>query len=203
LGDVIQQSKGNIGYLSDKAIMKVRNLVCCIFIFCSSALEAQKKFGTANGKINFVSNAELELITASTSKLKGIIDPATSQFAFSVPVQSFAGFNSELQRQHFNEKYMESDKYPQLIFSGKIIEQMDYSIDGIYEIRAKGDLDIHGQKQTRIIRSTLTVENGKLKIEANFKVPLADHNIAIPRIVNQKIATEIEVTVDAVMLPQQ
>ncbi len=183
--------------------MNVRNLVCCIFIFCSCPLEAQTKFGAVNGKISFVSNAELELITASTSKLKGIIDPATNQFAFSVSVQSFAGFNSELQRQHFNEKYVESDKYPQFIFTGKIIEKMDYSINGIYEIRAKGDLDIHGQKQTRIIRSTLTVENGTLRIEANFNIPLADHNIAIPRVVNQKIATEIEVTVDAVMLPQQ
>jgi hypothetical protein len=183
--------------------MKVRNIVCCLVIFCSVQLEAQKKFSTVNGKINFVSNAELELITASTSKLKGIIDPATNQFAFSVPVRSFVGFNSELQRQHFNEKYMESDKYTHLVFTGKIIEQMDFAINGIYDIRAKGDLDVHGQKQTRIIRSTLTIENGVLRIDASFKVPLADHNIAIPRIVNQKIATEIEVRVEAVMLPQQ
>jgi hypothetical protein len=98
---------------------------------------------------------------------------------------------------------MESDKYTHLVFTGKIIEQMDFAINGIYDIRAKGDLDVHGQKQTRIIRSTLTIENGVLRIDASFKVPLADHNIAIPRIVNQKIATEIEVRVEAVMLPQQ
>ena len=182
--------------------MNVRNLVCCIFIFCSSQLEAQKKFGIVNGKINFVSNAELELIKASTYKLKGIIDPATNQFAFSLQVVSFVGFNSELQRQHFNEKYMESEKYPLVTFAGKIIEQVDFSMNGIYVVRAKGDLEVHGQKQTRIIRSTLTIENGKLTIETDFKVPLADHNIAIPRIVNQKIATEIEVHVEAVMSPQ-
>ena len=179
--------------------MKVKNLVCCILIFCSIQLQAQKKFGIAHGKVNFVSNAELELIKASSNKLKGVIDPATNQFAFSVPVQSFLGFNSDLQREHFNEKYMESEKYPQLTFTGKIIEHVDFTMNGIYIIRAKGDLEMHGQKQTRIIRSTITIENGIVNIESDFKVPLSDHNISIPRIVNQKIATEIEVHVDAVM----
>ena len=179
--------------------MKVKNLVCCLLIFCSIQLQAQKKYGAANGKVNFVSNAELELIKASSNKLKGVIDPATNQFAFTIPVQSFLGFNSDLQREHFNEKYMESEKYPQMTFTGKIIEQVDFTTNGIYVIRAKGDLEIHGQKQTRIIRSTITIENGVVNIESDFKVPLADHNIAIPRIVNQKIATEIEVHIETVM----
>lgn len=181
------------------SVLNTRNFVCWFLIFCSIQLEAQKKFSTGDGKINFVSKAELELIKASSNKLKGVIDPATNQFAFSVVVPSFLGFNSELQREHFNEKYMESEKYPQVTFTGKIIEQMDFSINGIYDVRAKGDLEIHGQKQTRIIRSTLTIENGILSLKSDFKVPLADHNIAIPRIVNQKIATEIDVHVEAVM----
>jgi hypothetical protein len=179
--------------------MMFKVLFCCLLIFCSLQGEAQKKFGTESGTINFVSNAELELIKASSGKLQGIIDPGTNQFAFSVVVQSFKGFNSELQREHFNEKYMESDKYPKITFSGKIIEQIDYTTDGTYDVRAKGDLDIHGQKQTRIIKSKIEISDGVLIIIADFKIPLADHNISIPRIVNQKIATEIEVSVNAEM----
>ena len=177
----------------------VKMLFCCLLIFCSLQGEAQKKFGTDTGTINFVSNAELELIKASSDNLQGIIDPRTNQFAFSIVVKSFEGFNSELQREHFNEKYLESDKYPKITFSGKIIEQIDYTTDGTYEVRAKGDLDIHGQKQTRIIKSKVEITDGVLIIVADFKVPLADHNISIPRIVNQKIATEIEVIVNADM----
>lgn len=180
----------------------VRNLICCSFIFCSLQLQAQKKFSTEKGEINFVSNAELELIKATSNKLQGIIDPATNQFAFSLAVQSFVGFNSALQREHFNEKYLESEKYPRMSFTGKIIEQVDFTTDGSYEVRAKGDLDVHGQKQTRIIKSRIRITNGVLSIEADFKVPLADHQISIPRIVNQKIATEIEVSVKASMMPQ-
>lgn len=179
--------------------MTVKIWFCCAIIFCSLKGEAQKKYGTDNGTINFISNAELELIKASSNKLQGIIDPGTNQFAFSIPVQSFKGFNSDLQREHFNEKYLESDKYPKITFTGKIIEQVDYTIDGVYEVRAKGDLDVHGQKQTRIIKSKLEISDGVVTISADFKVPLADHNISIPRIVNQKIATEIEVNVRADM----
>lgn len=177
----------------------IKVFCCCALIFCGYSLVAQKKFTTDRGKVRFISKAELELIEATSDKLQGIVDPRNNQFAFSVPVQSFQGFNSDLQREHFNEKYVESEHFPRMAFSGKIIEAVDYDINGIYEVRAKGELDIHGQKQTRIIRSTIIIEDGSLSIESTFKVPLADHNIAVPRIVNQKIATEIEVTVKAVM----
>ena len=170
-----------------------------VFVLSGFVLCAQKKFNLERGEIGFTSNAELELIKASSKKFQGIIDPSTNQFAFVVLVQSFQGFNSELQREHFNEKYLESEKYPKASFTGKIIEQLDFTKDGTYEVRAKGDLDIHGQKQTRIIKSKLTIKNGVVSIETSFAVPLADHNISIPRIVNQKIATEIEVSFSAMM----
>lgn len=150
----------------------------------------------------FTSNAELELIKASSNQVQGLIDPASKEFAFSVDVISFEGFNSSLQRDHFNEKYMESDRFPKARFSGKIIEPIDFSADGSYDVRAKGNLEIHGQKQTRIIKSRVTITNGVLNIEARFLVPLTDHNISIPAIVSQKIATEIEVEFKATMAAQ-
>jgi hypothetical protein len=71
--------------------------------------------------------------------------------------------------------------------------------DGMHDVRAKGDLEIHGKKQTRIIRSKVTIKGGLLVIESTFLVPLEDHAISIPSIVSQKIATEIEVTFRANM----
>jgi hypothetical protein len=157
--------------------------------------DAQKKYSSENGEINFTSNAQLEMIQASSNQLRGIIDTGTNQFAFRVSVQSFKGFNSGLQRDHFNENYLESERWPSASFAGKIIEQVDFTTDGTYDVRAKGELEIHGQKQTRIIKSKLTIRNGIIEIGTSFVVPLADHNISIPRIVSQKIATEIEVQI--------
>jgi len=147
----------------------------------------------------FTSDAELELITARSDKVQGLINPGTNQFAFMVDIKTFQGFNSALQREHFNEKYMESEKYPRASFSGKVIEPVDLTENGTYNVRAKGELDIHGRKQTRIIKAKLIVNNGVLDLDSRFFVPLADHNISIPTIVSQKIATEIEVEFKATL----
>jgi len=164
--------------------------------------QAQRKYAVQNGQIHFASHAELELIKASSPQVHGLLDPANNQFAFIIEVKTFKGFNSELQREHFNEKYMEVEKYPKASFSGKIIEQVDFSKPGVHEVRAKGDLDIHGVRQTRIIKSKLTVAADGVHIETKFVVPLADHNITIPTVVSQKIATEIEVEFNAAMTLQ-
>ena len=184
--------------------MAIKNIAYIVFIclLMSSNVEAQK-FVTDKGEINFASNAQLELIKAYSDKVQGIIDPATNQFAFLININSFRGFNSELQRQHFNENYMETEKFPKARFTGKIIEQVDFTRDSVYEVRAKGELEIHGQKQTRIIKSKLTMRNGQLAIESHFIVPLTDHIISIPKIVSQKIATEIDVIFKAYMIRQK
>lgn len=153
----------------------------------------QSRYEVVNGNIDFTSNATLELINASSEKVKGIIDSRTKQFAFIVSNGSFKGFNSELQRQHFNEKYMESDKYYESTFTGILQDSANFNVNGTYKIRAKGTLVIHGKKQPRTIPGTITISKGQALVESEFKVLLADHDIEIPKVVNQKIATEITV----------
>lgn len=182
--------------------MPTRYCLTGILLAIVCAANAQAKLSIERGAINFTSNAQLELIKAASDKVQGLLDPATNQFAFSVDIKSFQGFNSQLQREHFNEKYMESEKFPKARFSGKIIESVDFTADGVFDVRAKGDLEIHGVKQTRIIKSKITVRNGQIEIESKFMVPLADHNITVPNIVSQKIATEIEVDFKATMKPR-
>jgi len=179
----------------------VRLVGLLLYLFAVDST-AQQKFSTTKGEVSFASKAELELIQARSTETQGLIDPANNQFAFSVAIQSFRGFNSDLQRQHFNDNYMESATYARATFAGKIIEQINFDKDSTYTVRAKGDLEIHGQKQSRIIRSKVTIRNKTLTVESDFTVPLADHNISIPKIVNQKIASEIEVSFRATLLRQ-
>jgi hypothetical protein len=171
----------------------------CLVIGLVLAASAQQRYSIVKGQLNFTSKAELELIKATSNQVQGLIDPVSNQFAFSVEIKNFRGFNSELQREHFNEKYMESEVFPKAKFSGKIIEQIDFTSTGTYDVRAKGELEIHGVTQTRIIKGKISTDNKTLKIESTFMVPLADHNIAVPTIVRQKIATEIEIEFSATM----
>jgi polyisoprenoid-binding protein YceI len=154
-------------------------------------------FEVKNGTILFHSSAELELIKASSDQLKGLVDTDKKNFAFKISMNSFRGFNSPLQREHFNENYVESGKFPDASFSGKIIEDDDLTKDGTYTIRAKGLLTVHGVSQERIIRSSVTVRQGKIKLNSIFTVMLTDHNIKIPRIVSEKLSSEIKVEIQA------
>jgi YceI-like domain len=164
-------------------------------------------FGTADqtgpvyliskSQVQFRSEAPLELINAGSNKLKGALDPAARSFAFTIDMASFDGFNSPLQKEHFTENYIESKKYPKATFSGRIIEEDDFTKDGIYTLRAKGKLNIHGVERERIIKGDLTVKKGVIQVKSNFTVQLADHGIKIPRIVYEKLASEIKITITA------
>lgn len=156
-----------------------------------------ERFVVTDGLVWFKSNAPLELIEARSNQLKGLIDVSSKKFAFSVPLQSFDGFNSPLQKEHFNENYVHSYKYPAATFEGKIIEDIGFGEEGKQTIRAKGNFTINGISQERIIRSEIELKPSEVNIISNFTVLLKDHNITIPKIVNQKIAEEIEVEVRA------
>ncbi|MDZ4680084.1 MAG: YceI family protein [Saprospiraceae bacterium] len=177
----------------------IRFLTIAFFCLVQFSIAAQQRYKLSEGTIFFKSDAPLELIEAQSREIKGIIDIESRTFAFSIPMNSFQGFNSALQREHFNENYLESVRFPNATFSGKIIEQCDFTKDGEYIVRAKGKLAIHGIEQERIIKSTVKVSDGKINISSKFTVLLKEHDIDIPRIVFQKVAEEIEVKISATL----
>lgn len=155
------------------------------------------------GFVKFHSDAPQELIRAESNALRGAVDVKKNTFAFRISIATFQGFNSPLQREHFNENYMETALFPEGSFSGKIIEDIDASQDGVYEVRAKGKLKIHGLEQERIIKAQIVTRDGKMVITSDFTVTLADHNIKIPRIVYDKLSPVINVSITATLLPPQ
>lgn len=175
-------------------------ILVALFISINSAWsQSSLYYFTSEGTIKFKSDAPQEIIRAESKSVRGLLDGQKKTFVFKVAIRSFEGFNSALQREHFNEKYLESEKYPEAVFSGKIIEDIDLSIPGTYSVRAKGMLSIHGIEQERIIKSTVTVGNGSAVVESRFNVSVSEHNIRIPKVVHEKIASEINVEVKAPM----
>lgn len=173
------------------------------FVLLSGFQENGKIFTCRNGQASFLSDAPLEMIKASSRNLTGAINLKDRSFSFLVPTKTFEGFNSSLQKTHFNEDYMETETYPNSTFKGKIIEEVDLSIPGTYKIRAKGKMNIHGIENDRLVRCDLVVGEGKIDVRASFTVFLSDHNITIPSILNQKIAEEIKVEISFTLTPSE
>lgn len=179
--------------------MKRLIIVLLTAMFSQLAL-GQSLFEVTKGMVNFHSDAPQELIKASSPNITGILDIDKHNFAFRIRIISFIGFNSPLQREHFNENYMESSRFPEASFSGKIIEDADLHKDGTYTVRAKGKLNIHGIQVERIIPVRIKVKHGTMSIESDFVVSLADHGIKIPRVVDEKLAPDINVSVAATLM---
>lgn len=183
----------------------MRKTTIALFIFfLGSGFSSIKKtnlYIISQGNINFKSEAPLELIEASSGKLNGILDLSSNDFIFSIQIRTFDGFNSELQREHFNENYMESSKYTNATYKGKILET-NLTKEGEYEIATKGKLNIHGVEKERTIKGTILIKNNSMKLNCHFEVPLIDHNIQVPTVVNQKIAQVIKVHVEATFIPK-
>jgi polyisoprenoid-binding protein YceI len=171
-------------------------LSICLLILAGGLL-SQPVYLTRSGTASFVSNAPLEIIKAESKSVSGAIDLADNEFIFTIDNNSFKGFNSALQQEHFYENYMETQLYPTSSFKGKIIEKIDVNSTLEQEVRAKGILDIHGVSQERIIKGTVKIIGDKLQLKADFTVLLEDHLIKIPKVVNQKIAETIEVSIIA------
>ena len=188
-----------------KLLSRVRSVKVYIpvvlIVMMTGYTRQENLYFTDSGHIKFSSDAPLEFIQASSNELAGILNINDLSFSFTVPMLSFEGFNSTLQRIHFNENYMESERFLNSTFKGKIIEEVDFILPGTYHIRAKGLLNVHGIDNDRIIRCTIQVETGRITVETSFTVPLDEHKIKIPSIVQQKIAEVIDVNIRFEMKP--
>ena len=160
----------------------------------------QDIYACKNAVVTIYSKAPVEDIDARSDKGTSVFNTATGELAFSVPIRSFK-FDKARMQEHFNENYMESDKYPQATFKGKINEKPDVTKDGTYPVTATGMFEVHGVKQSRTITGKLTVKGGAISLSSEFMVACKDHQIEIPKLVFYNIAENIRVQVNATYAP--
>ncbi|KAA0990835.1 YceI family protein [Dyadobacter aurulentus] len=156
------------------------------------------KFSTSAGNTKFSSETPLENINAENKKSQAILNTANGEMAIRMNMRDFV-FPNKLMQEHFNENYIESDKYPTATFSGKIDNVPDFSKDGQYDVAAIGKFTVHGVTKERKLKGKLKVEGDKITITSNFEVPLTDHKIEIPQVVFVKIAQVIQVKAEYVL----
>ncbi len=146
-----------------------------------------------NCKISFFSETKLENIDAVNTVTKPVFNAKTGDFAIKASQNAFT-FKSAFMQEHYNENYIESEKFPYATFTGKVNEVIDYSKDGSYPITMVGKLDMHGVTLPRTISGTLVIKAGKIIMDSKFDVKVADHKIKVPSLYVEKIAENIQVT---------
>lgn len=158
-----------------------------------------QKYTAEKSYVSFYSHATIEDITAHNTKSSSIFNAATNEIVFSIPIKEFE-FAKSLMREHFNEKYMDSEKIPKSTFQGTI-DTFDAKATGVQNAKATGKLTIHGVTREIEIPGTIEVIDGKIVMKAAFIVKLDDYKVPRPQLMWQNIAEQVEVKVEFTYKP--
>src|SRR3712207_5932055 len=158
----------------------MKHFLVLLFSVASVSLtaNAQSKFFTKNGKILFFSKAPLEDIEAKNKSAVCLLDVQSGTIQFSLLMKGFE-FENELMQEHFNDDYVESQKFPKAEFKGQIINNssINYKKSGIYPAKVKGKLTIHGETREVETTGTIAVNGDNLHVSSSFPILLSDYKI--------------------------
>jgi polyisoprenoid-binding protein YceI len=145
-------------------------------------------------RVTFFSDAPIEDINAENTKASSIFNSGNGDVAYSIPIREFQ-FAKSLMKEHFNERYMDSEKFPKSTFQGKITGA-DMNSGETQNVKATGKLTIHGVTQMIDVPGTVEKKGDKLIMKSTFTVKLEDYKITIPQLMWQNIAEQVVVTLD-------
>lgn len=165
------------------------------FMFLGSTLTAQI-WMSKNAQIRFFSTTPIEDIEALNNYAAGAINAKTGRIFFKAMMKSFK-FEKALMQEHFNENYVESEKFPKSTFKGKVsdISAVNFGKDGSYNVTVSGDLTIHGVTKPVSAKGVIKVAAGKVSAKSTFNIALADYKVQIPAVVKDNISPNIEIRV--------
>lgn len=164
-----------------------------IFLLQIGNAHGQTLYGTSTGEVSFFSDTPLENIQAVNKKTGSIINATSGELAVQMRITDFV-FPNKLMQEHFNENYLESEKYPTATFKGKIKEQIDFSVLGSYPVSTEGSLTIHGVTKPVVVKGEIVSNGSELKLDFKFQIRTEDYQIEVPSLVVTKIAEVIDVT---------
>jgi len=174
-----------------------------LLLFGTSSINAQSKYMTRNGLIRFEAEGPIkDDIKAVNNQGACVLDATTGDILFKIPIKSFV-FKKALMQEHFNENYMESHKFPTAELKGKI-EGLNAAMlqkTGVQQVMVAGKMTLHGVARDIREKGTLEVKDGKIMLRSNFAVALADYNINIPKMVEDKLAKVAQVNLSMDLTP--
>ena len=186
-----------LAILPSEPLTMTRNLLITAAVFAAITASAQERYATRTGHISFHSDTPMEKIEAHNHKATSVFDATTGAIEMAVLMKGFE-FEKALMQEHFNENYVESDKFPKATFKGKItgITAEDLKKPGSHAVTVEGDLTMHGVTKPVKATGTMGMEpTGAVRATSTFSIKPEDYNIAIPGMVRDNIAKEIVIKV--------
>jgi polyisoprenoid-binding protein YceI len=172
----------------------MKKSVLLIAFAISSQIFAQKYF-TKTGKTEFVASVDtFEPVEAINNSSTAILNISNGDVAALLFINAFH-FDIALMEEHFNENYMESNSFPKAKLTGNLKGfHMDKLNENYQEFQLQAKLTIKGITQEIDTPVKLKLENDKILVESELTVQAEDFGIKIPKIVREKIAKDIHIS---------
>lgn len=174
--------------------MRIIYSMVVLLLLANFTSEAQK-YLERSGRASFFSEAPVENIKAVNDQVLAILNSENGEVAVSMLMKGFQ-FKKALMQEHFNDSYVESDKFPKANFKGKIKNFSPELLKSNGKLIVNGEITIHGVTKSLTTEVTLERIDSELDINGRFPVTLADFDIDIPKVVVNNIAEVIEITFD-------
>lgn len=178
----------------------MKRTIFFILLFTACSIIAQEKIITNKAVINFEASVPFfEEIKAVNRSVMITLDPKTSTLLCTVVMRDFR-FRLDLMEEHFNENYIESNRYPKAVFKGKIAK---FDLKGIDEIEKeyiiKGKLTIRGKSKDILVKALLRKVNDGIQIKSDFPISISDFDIEIPERIASKIAKTVNTELNGII----
>lgn len=172
-----------------------------LFLFQAFQSEAQT-YSAKEIYIHLFSAAPIADIEAITNTASSSLNVEKKELEIELKVSNFK-FKKALMQTHFNEKYIESEKYPKSTFKGKFKEEINLEKNGVYTINVEGRFSIHGTERAKTLNCVLTVKDRKITFQTTFKLLSADYKIKAPDIIYRKVGQEISVDANGILMKEK
>ncbi|MFL9830112.1 YceI family protein [Flavobacterium sp. ST-87] len=178
----------------------MKNYLIIAMILVSGWTIAQDKMICKTGNITFEASVpSFEEVKATNTNVTVVLNPKTAEIASLALVKGFR-FKVALMEEHFNENYMESDRYPKALFKGKI---ENFNVDSLNEtpknFTINGKLELHGKTVAVKTIAQMSQSGSGITLVSDFSVNASDFDISIPAVVKKKVSNKINIHVDALL----
>ena len=178
--------------------MKTQLISLMLLLSGVTMMNAQDKLVTRSGEVTFLSSTPVEEFEAKNNQAASILTKNDNLLAFNVLLKSFR-FEKALMEEHFNEKYVHSDKYPAAKFKGTIPSSINLNMPKTHKgVEIDGEMIFHGvTKPLKVLADIVVNSDNTVTINSKFDLTLEDYNVEITTLVKEKIAKDVKVTVVA------
>ena len=174
--------------------MKTSIIAFLIVLFTFGQVQAQKIYSTKAATVRFIAVDDKDIDATNTKAVSRL--ETNGKLSFIMLMKDFS-FEMDLMQKHFNEEYVESDKFPRGLFNGQItnIKSVNFTKDGTYPIIVKGNMQVHGVNKAIETKGVIVITKGLPKATATFTVSFKDFGIG--GVLIKMVADQVDVEVVA------